>query len=124
MTIEREILDPKLADALREIDAVLEKYQIAGNIMLASSTHAAFRFSLPKWSGVQIEGDRLHVKLQSSDPAHAESSLHLVLSLRDLTARSANLLVGVADAVLRELKAGGAVVLHSPFGGPEPEADQ
>jgi hypothetical protein len=123
MPIEPEILDPKLRAALDEIETVLRKHQVAGNVVLASSTHAAFRLIFPEWSGIRLEGvDRVRIKLKSADPEHAAASLHLVLSLRDLSLTQALSVDLVAKTVLGELQRRGIEVDHEMFGGPEPEA--
>jgi hypothetical protein len=124
MTIEREILDPKLAEALDEIEAVLRRRQLAGNVVLASSTHAAFRFVLPEWSGVQFETpERLRVRMKAGEREHGSSTMHLVLSLRDLVTHQAAMLIHLAETVLAKLAEHGVEVDHAPFGGPEPRGD-
>ena len=123
MTIEREILDPILRQALDEIEAVLKRHAIAGNILVASSTHAAFRLHFPEWSGVRLEGPgRIRIKLKSADQEHANASVHLLLSLRDLSLRQALSVDNIADVVMKQLEAEGATFEHKPFGGDDPEA--
>jgi len=124
MTIEREILDPKLRTALDEIDAVLRKHAIGGHIALVSSTHAAFRLTLPSWSGIQLlpgeEG--VHFKFKGANREHVASSIHAVLSLRDLVTRQSIVLCDLGDFVEKQLRKHGFEFEHGMFGPPEPEA--
>lgn len=48
--------DPKLVNAAEEIKAILKKFDIAGNIVLASQSHTEYvRFVSPSWSCAKLE---------------------------------------------------------------------
>lgn len=48
--------DPKLKDAMEEIKAVLEKYDIGAEVILASETHLEYLHAYdPTWSCASIE---------------------------------------------------------------------
>lgn len=119
MTIEREILDPKLAVALDEIDAVLAKHAIAGAVCVASSTHAAFRLTFPAWSAVQIDEKGLSIKssVKRDGREHLAASTHLLLSLRDLTVLQGTNLVHIGEVALETMKEHGVEVDHGVLGG-------
>ena len=122
MTMVHEIIDPKLARALDEIDAVLNKHEIAGHICLASSTHAAFRFTLPKWSAVQVDSGKARVKLTAGEHELAASSMHLILGLRDLSVMRAKVMIDLGELLEKKLKEAGIEVEHEFFGGDDTEA--
>jgi hypothetical protein len=117
--METEITDPKLREALEEIEGVLAKRGLAGAICLASSTHAAFRLTMPAWSGIQVDQEKVFVRLKAGDLEHASSSVHLVLSLADLLALQARNANALARLVLQALYDRGWGVTHRPYGGPD-----
>lgn len=120
--VEGVIQDPMLAEALDEIEEVLRRRHLAGTIVLASSTHAAYRSVLPEWSGVQVNDRGIRIKIRGDDPEHAAATMHLVLSVRDLLLYCTAIAGQLADAVLLKLKENGVEVVHGAFGGDEPEA--
>lgn len=79
--------DPKLKEAAAEIDAICEKYGIAGFYCLASSTHAEFKVNFPAWSLIQLEGEtgfRIRMKKSEHSEELVTASVHLAYSLRDM----------------------------------------
>lgn len=116
--LTREIQDPKLAVALDEISAVLARHKIAGAICVASSTHAAYRLSFPDWSAVQPTDEGVHITSSSERDGkeHLASSMHMLLSLRDLLLLHAKNMIDIADVTLVALSEQGVKVTHELFG--------
>ena len=79
--------DPKLKAAAAEIDAICEKYGIAGFYGLASSTHAEFKVNFPAWSLIQPDSEKgFRIRIKNAEHSHEliESSVHLAYSMRDM----------------------------------------
>jgi hypothetical protein len=49
--------DPRLKAAMQEIKDVLNRYDIAGQVVLVSPTHSEFHTHFPTWSLAQFETD-------------------------------------------------------------------
>lgn len=89
--------DPKLKEAISEIVAICQKYDVAGFISLASKTHCEFRNQLPTWSPVFFEGENLRFRAKRVDYAtkeeHAkavERGAWIVKNMKDMSALSFN----------------------------------
>lgn len=123
MAIRSDIQDPACAAALEEIEAVLKKHQVGGTIILVSRESAAFRVRYPEWCGIQPQdpdengGMPVRIKLSSDDKETSDSSLHCVLSMRDLLVAIANNQFAFAEFVVETLKKEGVLIDHNPFGG-------
>lgn len=83
---------PTLRSAMKEIREVCEKYDIGGVVALADKEHGEFAFLIPTWSLAQWDGDpnlgRLRLKAKSgvNPKEQLESTLHLLLSTKDICA--------------------------------------
>ncbi len=104
--------DPKLKDAAAEIDAVLQKYGIAGFYGLASSTHAEFKLTFPQWSLISTEHEHVRFRARSAEPERTEASVHLAFSLRDIAGLMFQNLEAITRLISSQLE-----VDHSPFSG-------
>lgn len=102
--------DPKLKQASAEIEAILNKYGIAGAICLASSTHGEWLLHFPTWSLVEMAPTGIRVRTKAADPELTNASMHLLLGLRDQAGLQYQQLEAVCQAVSRHLD-----IEHRPF---------
>ena len=112
--------DPRLKEAMAEIEGILAKYEIAGAVQLASSTHAEFKIHFPEWSAVQLQErpdkSDVEIRIKSSSErdgqGHLESSMHLLLSIRDMASAHAGYLHHLSEYVVKTLRDEGVEVEH------------
>lgn len=107
--------DPKLKVAAKEIRAVLEKHQVAGSISLASDTHAETCIYFPRWSMIQIKGEAISIGLRAKEPERSNSSMFLLLGLRDACTEHALSLTKVSEHLIAAVEAKGGEVTHEKF---------
>lgn len=110
-------IDPKLEAAMAEIDSVLQKYQIAGNVVLASSTHARFLTAFPEWSAIKFlrQGEDLlmRIKWKKDDGVPLlESSCHLYFRTLDILLQQCQVVMGMVDKIHESLEANGIEMDH------------
>ena len=111
-------ISPMLKEVRAEVQAVLDKHKIAGAVVLSSSTHAEFWLSLPEWSAIQLrdQDGQATISIKSNSErdgqAHLESSMHLLLSMRDSSVNFATGLVHMGEVALEALAAAGVEVDH------------
>ena len=89
--------DPNLKEAMKEIDAVMKKYDCGGYVALISPTHSEFRLNIePLWSCAFFEDYRT-VRFRAKEKDYGskearnkaiESTIHLVMQIRDLGAQA------------------------------------
>lgn len=85
--------DPKLKEAMAEIMGILEKHDIAGQVVLASPTHAEFRTRFnPTWSCAVVTEEGLRMRaiaeeLGSKEAVNQtlEATVHMFSSFRDIS---------------------------------------
>lgn len=75
--------DPVLQKAVKEIEAICEKYDIGGHITLASQTHGEYLMHFPKWSKAQMsspsDGSRgIHFKSKKEDKEDVGATIHMI----------------------------------------------
>jgi hypothetical protein len=109
--------DPKLREAMNEINKILKAYDIGGFVVLNSKTHSEFKLFLdtPTWSKVRwvSDGKALHLKVHmKSTPKETEATVHMLYSVRDLCGMQFMMLDKLATQVEQSVK-----VEHLPFGG-------
>lgn len=114
--------DPKLKEAMLEIQVILEKHDIGGNIALTSQSHSEFLYHFPKWSAIQFDKNKpgeVRIKskrkdFKSKEEKHRiiECSTHIVAQNRDLAARSFD----VYDTLFKKLEEYFDIE-HKPFHG-------
>lgn len=103
--------DSKLKEAMAEIQAILEKHDIAAHITLVSPTHGEFTYHFPTWGVITPEekndltGFRFRSKREDFASKQAqldatEVSVHVLFSLRDVAANT----VIMMDAIATELR--------------------
>jgi len=92
--------DPKLKLVAAEIQAVLEKHDVAGWVALSSKTHSEYVYVLsPTWSAITVqqvqEGAALRLKSLAKDypdkatqKKHLEDTIGSVLGLMNLAERA------------------------------------
>lgn len=81
--------DPKLKEAMKEIDQIMMKYDIGGYINLVSRSHGAYRlYVTPTWSAAKWEGeDCLRIKAVKSEMGEEKAhdllhgTVHLIYSI-------------------------------------------
>jgi len=97
--------DPKLITACQEIQAILDKHDIAGIVHVASTTHTHYLYVLsPSWSAARLEENELRVRAKVTEfpsvenqqkclrdtvgmiAGFADSSYHTVEQLHDVLA--------------------------------------
>lgn len=99
--------DPKLKEAIAEIDAILTKHDIAAQITLCSQTHTEFAHRFPTWSPLFISDEhkmRFRSKLadypsQEAKDEAAGFGVHILASFREMAA----LHFGTMDKMLEML---------------------
>jgi hypothetical protein len=104
--------DPKLKEAIAEIETICEKYGIGAAISLASSTHAEFGTIFPSWSGLQVEDGGFRIKLRKAEEEKVEATMHLAYCLRDMSGLMFQNFEAVTQAIASKIE-----VEHHPFGG-------
>jgi len=115
--------NPQLLKVRDEIEAILDREQIAGAFQISNSTHTEFRLRFPSWCAIQPEqgdanGTAFRVKAKASeDRERLEASVHMLLSMRDCVTMQAVYLNKLADAISKALADAGVEVEHKPFGG-------
>lgn len=108
-----------------ELQAVMNKYEVGGCVFIASRESAAWRFVIPKWAGLTIEGPGIRLRISSRTPALrevADSTMGMVGALRDMCYDAAMLferLFGQAEQAL----GGPGSIEHRKLGIIEPEGD-
>lgn len=105
-----------------EIQAVMDRHQVGGVILLCSRESAAWRFVFPTWSALQsdpVYGARLRASSKiPGDAERLEAAMHMIGSLRDMTSDAANVFGSLWRQAKRAIEAGGGSVEHTPHGGP------
>ena len=103
-----------------EVQAVLDKHDCGGVVLICSRDSAAWRLVFPRWSGLQPDGEhgaRLRVNSRTAEAkAQADSTLGMIANLRDMSTDVANLfgnLFRQAKAALAEKR---VEVEHKSFG--------
>lgn len=79
--------DPKLREAMFEIQQICDKFQIMSFMVLQSKTHGEFKFIWPEWSSVQnegAEGMRIKHKVGVDDKKKLEQSVGCLMSVERL----------------------------------------
>jgi hypothetical protein len=108
--------DPKLREAMTEIEEVLKKHDIGGYIALTSKTHSEFRVAIdiPTWSVVRYirDGEAVHIKLYTaSRHADTEATVHMIASIRDQSVLAFGQTEQIMNKIEEQIK-----VVHVPFG--------
>lgn len=102
--------DPKLQEAMTEIEAVLKKHDVAGAITLVSRSHSEHQILFPSWSAAQ--GDTKGIRFESKPPTLQgrweenqtfDESMNMVLQIRDLSAKFWNMMQGLLDVLDNEV---------------------
>jgi len=109
-----ETYDPKLRVAMKEIDAVLAKHDIAALVALQSQTHSEFKMAIePTWSLVRYirKGDAVHIKLHHSKQPQLDQTTGMIWNFRDLAALFFTQMDAIAKKVEQHSK-----VTHKTFG--------
>jgi hypothetical protein len=103
-----------------EIEAIMVKHDVGGVVFLASKASGAWRFVLPKWSVLQLEGGmRMRFKGTTRTPEGRdlfESTLHYVLCVRDMSRDCAALYADLFRCIEQGLPPG-AIEHSNPFRG-------
>lgn len=100
--------DPKLKEAMAEISAILEKHDIAGQIVLLSKTHAEFKYRLdPSWSAITVGDGFLYIRAKKDELGSEEAVMekavltaHILCQLRDLSSQG----YAFSDKLIKELE--------------------
>lgn len=107
--------DPKLREAMTEIDEILKRYDIGAFVTLHSKAHTEFKFKIdPTWSMMRFikEGEVVHIKLHNAtNKENTEASVGMIYSIRDLCGMYFMQCDKLADQIEKHCK-----VIHVPFG--------
>jgi hypothetical protein len=102
-----------------EIQAVMDKHEVGGVVMLCSRESAAWITVFAKWSGLQedaVHGMRVRFNSKLPDAqARVDSTMGLIANLRDMCSDYANVFRSVYQQVVDSLEKQGAVVEHKPL---------
>lgn len=119
----RPIQDPRLAQALAEVQAIYRTYDLAGGCMLVSENEAAFTYPIYTNWNIIVEDDslamgfrfRLKEAEQGKERAHALmlGTAHMLCVLKDFGQQTQ---VWMGD-LLRILRKTGVQITHTPFNG-------
>lgn len=109
-----EEFDPKLKELAEKIRKLAQEHKVAVCFQLASSTHAEFGMEMPDWSAVKLvpEGFRIKSSAERDGRKHLESSMHLLLSMRDCCTMQAGYLIKYGEAAEKVLKENGVDMEH------------
>lgn len=112
----------------QELEDVLHKHDCGGVVFVASKRSSSWRFVLPLWGGIVIEGPgALRVRISSRTPALrevADQTMHYVADMRDMLAQSALMFMQLYDEVVEAL-GGPDHIEHAPavMSGPDKESN-
>jgi len=111
--------DPKCREAMAEIEAVMEKYDMGGFVVLSSLTHNEFKlFIEPSWSMARVLTDHktgvikgIHFKVRKAHPVQVDATAGMIAAIRDLGGM-------ISDHMDRMMKQLGSTVgiEYDPFG--------
>lgn len=118
--------DPKLKEAMTEIEALCDKYDIGAFVALVSKSHAEYRYHLPTWTGLSWEkgadGKLLGIRVRLKGPAIdqatkelADLTGHFIFSVRDIAAVTFDYMRRFTEELQKN-----ALVSHKPFADFEP----
>lgn len=89
--------DDKLRRAMKEVNQVMQKYNLMGYCALASSTHSEFLLDVHNatWSLIKIEraeGDAMayRIKYDAFDIDKLQATVHGICSISDLARKASN----------------------------------
>lgn len=76
-----DAVDPQLKRAREEIDAVLQKYDAGGVVVLTSKTHTEQWIHPPGWSGIRFtpKGE-MRYRLRSAEQEKTDLTVHTIYS--------------------------------------------
>jgi hypothetical protein len=107
-------------EVAQEIEDVMAKHDVGGIVFLSSQKSAAWRFVIPKWSGLQIEGSELRLRISTrTSEAHEISNTTVGMALRffEMSSHCAAMFQAILDQVKDALGATGALLEYEPFPG-------
>lgn len=106
---------PKLKKAMAEINAILEKHDIAGLIVLQMPGFVEYRLAInPTWSVAKWNGDELRVKAKLQEDYNGDkeawtedvtNTLNMLQSLADCSGQHAVNLFEIADKINKKVNA-------------------
>lgn len=103
-------------EVLEEIEQVMRKHKVGGVVFVVSKESAAWRYVLPKWSGLRREGAHLRARWSGKTPEGRETAdvtMHYVGALRDMTGQCALMHMKLWDLLVGQLRSTGGSVEHS-----------
>lgn len=111
--------EKNLHDFVEKISAEAKEKQFAYLFIAASSEHAEFKVNpFPAWSCLSVEdsdqGPAIRIRAASSkgDNPRLESSMHALLSMRDLCVHNAAVLMKMSDDISALLRSNGVEIEH------------
>lgn len=81
--------DPKLRQAMKEIDLILTKYDIGAIVALTSERHVEYKIHIePNWSLARFvrDGEAFHLKLHHSKQPNLDWTMGMLCGFRDIAA--------------------------------------
>jgi len=116
--------DKSYREAMAEITAILQKYDLAGAVTIVSQERAMFKYHFPSWSCITLEDSGIRLKALKVDFPDKEAqrkvielSVHIIMQMRDIAAQTFAMGQGVYDA----LRKTGLEIDHKPFSDFNPE---
>lgn len=105
-----------------EIQAVMDRHQVGGVVLLSSPIASSWRIVFPKWSGLQYDpqSGEMRLRLNSREPGaqeKANATVGHIACLRDMASDCANIFGRVYRTAKAALEQQGCVVEHTPFAG-------
>lgn len=116
-----EEFDPKLKEAMEEIDAIMKKYDIGGFVHLTSMSHAEYKLYLePTWSMASYEEASgqvvLRFKFRKAKHDQCNSTAHMIYSTRDMCGYTFTFLENIARQLEKQIE-----VEHKPHRMVDPD---
>jgi hypothetical protein len=110
-------------EAMAEIQAVLEKYDLGASITVISKERAMFKYHFPTWSCIFFEGNALRFRSKRSEYASKEAqrqvmelSAHCIMQMRDIAAQTFQMCERIGKHLQKEVG-----MQHTPFSDFDPE---
>jgi len=116
---EKIPFDPKLKKVIKEIETILEKNDVGGDISLFSKTHGEFLYHFPKWVGVTLKDGTMQVTVKKADfPSieefrdTLEDTIHALHQVMDSAGRTFLAFEKIIEGITEKT---GMTFDHTPF---------
>lgn len=110
----------RLRAITEEVQALFERHQVGGVVMVASEQSAAWHQVIPSWAAIGTKPNGFVVQIRGSTPAGVErtaSTLGFIGSMRDMANDLLNLYGRLFRIAREQITLMGGELEHVPFGG-------